>query len=284
MGDSLRLWKRRSAGRRLALLLSISVSGCVWAAGGGHGLDDPEARYERAEIALEDGRFADAFRDLRSLAERCGSGRVGREAVLLLASQEIDPRNPARTPQAAAQLAARLLQSPSASRTSLVLAESIYLNALELGAEVVRDPFAPLPLADEEAATEPDRGHHRPSSARSGKSWNVAPRFQDCGEVAAPLVVRALPLLPAVSLRGKLTSLEEERTMLLSTIDSLEFELATTRSFPSLAAKLIRAHLKELEIQRDGLRAEVDSLASELERVRGLIQSGPARRDTAQIR
>lgn len=241
----------REAGDLFVLFLTVLLVGCAtFGTPSGPG-DDPGGRLTRGSVALEQGRFGQAYRDFRALARRCESGTEGREAVLLLATLELDPRNPARLAPAGAQLAARYLQTPSLSVTSLRVAESLYLLALDLGAAPVEDPFAPIPIIpgltaadttrEATADTAEDRDADRGDAVQ--EPWSVAPRFRDCGSAASPQPLRELPLLSGPSLDATLESLVD---------------------------------------QREALRARVDSLSAELERVRGLLRSDPPRPDAAR--
>lgn len=198
-------------------------------------------RFSGATSALKAGRFQEGYWELQSLAGQCGSGEWGRRAVLLLAAHLLDPRNPARSPEAAARLAARSLQVPTLSVSAEALARSLYVHALELGAEPVADPFGPIPVLP------PDSGEagraDREAAARKEAvgSWQVALRFRNCDAHRDPMLVRSLPEPPESTLYQGLEAAYRERAAL------------TTRA---------------------------DSLQSELERVRGLLRSGPAWPDT----
>lgn len=205
----------------------------------------PESRFLEATVALEHGRFEEAYWEFQALAEQCESGKWGRRSVLLLAAQVMDPGNPLRFPDAGAQLAARYLQVPAPSISTEALARSLYVHALELGATPVEDPFAPIPIRDtppEDAGGRSGTAREAAIRAEAAGSWTVAPRFRSCDSRETPSLVRSLPDAPESTLYGDLEALSRER----------EF-----------------------------LRARVDSLESELERVRGLLRSGATRADTA---
>lgn len=233
------------------------------------------SRLHTAAVALGSERFDEAYRDLRFLAERCESGEAGSEAVLLLASQELNPRNPDRSPQAAAQLAARYLQISSASPTSLRVAESLYLLALDLGANPVESPFASIPASDPGAADDRAGRDPDPEEAESAASWSVASGFRDCDVLARPRVERPPPRLAGRSLREQLTGLTTEQEVLVRRIEFLESELRWMRDPMGEGEASLYAHLAHLASERDALRSRLESLESELERIRGLIRSTP---------
>lgn len=199
-------------------------------------------RFSEATAALEAGRFDDAYWELQALAGQCRSGEWGRRSVLLLAAHVLDPRNPTRSPDAGARLAARYLQVPSSSAASEALARSLYVHALELGGDPVEDPFGPIPVLASDSGTSEDPDRETAVRREPVGSWRVAPRFRDCDSEAVPVVVRSLPQPPSSTLYGDLEALSRDR------------DLLTTR---------------------------VDSLQSELERIRGLLRSGPPQDDSA---
>lgn len=240
---------RRATRGGVAALLMLAIaalaSACATARAMPGSGGDPGSRLLEGADALEEGRFGEAYRTLRALAARCESGEQGREAVLLLSTGELDPRNPARSPAASAQLAARYLQAPSIPVTSLVVAESLYLLALDLGASSVQDPFGPISTVSGAVESGGVAGAAAGGAAGSEGRWSVAPRFESCGSDSAPQQIRDLPSLPGPSLSDSVGSLVD---------------------------------------RRDALRATADSLSSELERVRGLLRSGPARPDSTPRR
>lgn len=237
-----------SRSRLPVILLAVALTGgCAGALGRGAGGGQAEERFRAASAAAERGDFGRASRQLRSLAARCESGDRGREAVLLLAAVEIDPRNPSPSPATAAHLAARYLQVPQAPGASLAVAETLYLMALDLGANPVRDPFAPIPSLEGEAA------------AGAGP-WTVAESFRSCGESGEPEKVRNVPEHPGVPLWMAVRNARRERDSLAGRADSL------TLRADSLAERAAEA---------GRLRARADSLEAELRRVRSLLEQDP---------
>jgi hypothetical protein len=169
---------RPPAARGLAALVPCLLFGagaCAWMAERSQPPDrEPErARFHLAVSTAERGDFQGASRQLKALASRCESGAWGREAVLVLASLELSPGNPEGSPDGAATLLGRYLQSPTALAGSVALAETLYLLALELGAAPLEDPLAPSP------ATEV-----------------LAPAWEGCPSPAEPVVIRSLPEHP----------------------------------------------------------------------------------------
>lgn len=236
--------------RRSTLVLALFLTaGCAGVLGRGPAEEepDPDRRFRAATVAADEGDFGSAGRHLRRLASRCESGERGREAVLLLAAVEVDPRNPDPSPAAAAHLAARYLQMPEAPAWTLTVAGTLYLTALDLGANPVRDPFAPIPSLDGTAAEAGDE----PADEREVGPWRVARRFEDCGAETAPArTVRELPEHPGTPLWRAVQNARAERDSLARRADSLEARADEARR----------------------LRARVDSLEAELRRIRSLLQ------------
>ena len=238
----------RRHGRILALaLLLAGVSwGCASLSSEPSEGSDVGGRLAEGEAALYDGRYAEAYWIFRELASTCEAGEEGREAILLLATAELDPRNPARFPPGAAYLAARYLQVPSLGVTARAAAESVYLLALDLGAPPVEDPYAPIPANPALAMDDRSRIEETRAGDGSAQSWSAAARFRNCSSPASgEEVVRDLPTLSGPSLHT-----------------TLEIVLD----------------------QRDIARSRVDSLSAELERIRGLLRSEAPTPDSATDR
>lgn len=123
----------------IALVVLVAACGRPWST-----LEHPasadvpvpsQTRLERAVSLVELGAFAEAEARLRALASRCESGEEGRQALLLLSALQLDPRNLAATPDSAALLAARYLYLVDLDPVERPVAESLYLLALDLGAD-----------------------------------------------------------------------------------------------------------------------------------------------------
>lgn len=194
--------------------LLVGLAGCSWMAGEAALEPEPppepvtaEAEPLRAVFAealgrAERGDFEEAQRELRVLATRCESGRPGRDAVLLLGSLELSPRNPGGDPGVASVILARYLQLPGPTEASRTLAETLYLLALDRGADPVEDPWndqegvPPIPL-----------------------------RFGDCDDPVPPWA-RPLPEHPGPSTTAEtLRRARVQRDSLASVADSLAAEL-----------------------------------------------------------
>lgn len=211
--------------RLIVLGLIGAGAGCAWLPGhaGPEGLEGPavshEERFRAGLHAAEAADFEGARVALGDLAARCETGPWGRDAVLILGALELSPRNPGGSPSIAAGLLARYLQEPSSPPSSLILAEAMYLAALDRGAEPVANPFAPGPAAPP-----------------------VAHRFAACHRESEPEPVRALPILPAPgSTRQALDQVRSERDSLAVLADSLTVLTdALSRRNAALEAELDR--------------------------------------------
>lgn len=124
---------------RSAVLLAIVVAagGCA-----ALGLTRGDGKGPSAGDALADAIAAHERGDSRGAAarlERLGTGTAGapidRRALLTAAAIELDPRNPERRPQRAARYADAARLAPATDAWTESIAETLYLLALELGAE-----------------------------------------------------------------------------------------------------------------------------------------------------
>jgi hypothetical protein len=89
-----------------------------------------------AERALQRGQQSEAIAELLLVAGRCPSTPVERHALLTAAAVALDPSNHDRQLDLGASLAARYIATaPATDATGRPLAQSLYLLALELGAE-----------------------------------------------------------------------------------------------------------------------------------------------------
>ena len=115
-------------------LLSAGIAGCALLR------PEPQERdpAEDLELGLE-AMAAQDFGRARTLLDRVyrlhWQESVGQHALLVLAAAEIDPRNNERRLAVASDLAGRYLNVPEPPRWTIPLAESLYLLAVELGAQ-----------------------------------------------------------------------------------------------------------------------------------------------------
>lgn len=199
-----------SPGPRRALrswpLLILVAGACATSSGGGW--SDGEAS---APEILADGVRAMVARDYSQASERlwplalwCEAGDHGRRAVLLLATAALDPRNPQSDADEAARLAARYLEIPGIGSEDRILAETLYLMALDRGgsaggpASVEREPA--LRFGDCGA------GAPRRAEAEPRETEEVLPTLPDA---PAPDVLRRARA-QRDSLRERVTELEAE--------------------------------------------------------------------------
>ncbi|MGH7504698.1 MAG: hypothetical protein ACRELX_03570 [Longimicrobiales bacterium] len=121
--------------RRAPLLLALAVAGATGCAAlqlGGE--SEPDVRLELGLDALAERDFDRAQQHLEWVYRNYWQQPVGQEALLVLVASELDPRNTTRRLWASADMAARLLGIPQAPRWMDPVGESMYLLALELGA------------------------------------------------------------------------------------------------------------------------------------------------------
>lgn len=162
----------------------------------------PSELLTDAVTALDSADHETAVERLERVRHRCGPSPAGARAALLLAAVRLDPRNPAASPQDAAELAAAYLRHGVGPAWSAPLARVLYLEALEKGAE----PPDPLGLE----APRPRRRRIQEEGCRS------------TGPAGALSPSRTLPTLPGSPLADRLRRLKQR-------IATLEKELARIR-------------------------------------------------------
>lgn len=194
-------------------MVLLTAWGCAVGPGGGgsrSGGQGPSDLLSGGIRAMEEGDHRAASEWLHRLTARCESGDYGRRAMLLLATLALDPRNPDGSPDHAAWLTARALSLPEREPGEHLMAETLFLLALERGARVPED-----------GASGPEDGDRPP----------VAARFRDCraGAPAPTVQPAALPTLPGAPTALLYSRLRSERDALRSRVAELEAELARIR-------------------------------------------------------
>lgn len=175
-------------GARLVALLLAGAGGCARPKPAAPATANaPALQLSEALAALDSGQYAPAIQQLQELAQTYPQHVVGREAQLLTAAAQLDPRNPqAQLDQGAGLLTQYLAGADTADWTRPV-ARTLYLLALQVGA-----------LA-EQAAADSARLRAEASHARS-----------------------SLPRLPGPPLSARVSDLEHEHDRLAARIKELE--------------------------------------------------------------
>jgi hypothetical protein len=143
-------------------------------------------RFEAGMRALGNGDYLAAHRELSWVAEHYAHKSEGQRALLVLASMEMDPRNPSRRTDVGADLAATFLRLPERDAWVDPVAQTMYLLGLELGAA-------------EERAQRAER---------------------------AAEAQRELPRLPGPTVSSRIKAVEQERDRLAAKVTTLEEQLA----------------------------------------------------------
>jgi hypothetical protein len=148
---------------------------------------DEEERFEAGMRALGNGDYVAAHRELSWVAEHSAHKSEGQRALLVLASMEMDPRNPSRRTDVGADLAATFLRLPERDAWVDPVAQTMYLLGLELGAAEER-----AQRAERAAETQP----------------------------------RELPRLPGPTVNARIRAVEQERDRFAARVATLEEQLA----------------------------------------------------------
>jgi exonuclease VII small subunit len=201
----------------------LLLPGCAWLSGGLPLPSPAPTPYQRAMDLLERESYGAADTELRQIAASCENGEDGRRALVLLPTLWLEPRNAMAKPDSGAVLAARVLYLPDADPAERFLARTLYVLALELGA----DPYVRPALVDA-----PDA---------------LALRFSDC-EAPVPRTPAPLPILGRESLTATVARLERERDALDARAAELgEGQRALQQRVEALQAQLQAA---QAELQR----------------------------------
>lgn len=99
--------------------------------------------FRRALRLLGEERFAAADSALRSVVARCARGEEVGRALLVLSSTYLDARNPRAHPDSAALMAARYLYRHDTPELGRRWAETLYVQALDRGADPGLRPTLP---------------------------------------------------------------------------------------------------------------------------------------------
>lgn len=125
--------------KRAPLLLALLLAGVTGCAALGNGVEpEPELRLELGLQALAQRDFPRAQEHLEWVYHNHWQEPVGQQALLVLIAAEMDPRNTTRRLWASADMSARLLGIERAPRWMQPIGETLYLLALELGANEER--------------------------------------------------------------------------------------------------------------------------------------------------
>jgi hypothetical protein len=183
----------------------------------------PPSDYEIAVGMLERDDVVGAERVFRQIASSCASGVEGEKSLLFLSTIWLD-RHPQAGPDSAAVLAARFLGLPGADLLDRSMARTIYLLALELGADPSLRPV------------------------RATASQNLALRFRDCNQPVPPLL-SSLPELGREPLSATVRRVQAER-------DSLVQHAATNAE----KSRELAGRIDDLEAQLRNSQAEIERL------------------------
>ncbi|HUH13368.1 MAG TPA: hypothetical protein VMK65_09670 [Longimicrobiales bacterium] len=225
-----------------AILLMLAGCASLWRS------DEPQQpgpreRLTEAAAMLERGDFRGAYPELSWVYSRCPGARPGRDALLLMAASELDPRNDARRLDVGTALAAEYLALPAAPGEGKPLAQSLYLLGLELGAE--RPASVPVAAVDTVLAEgcPPTTTPATPSAASRALTPAAA------ADTPGVRVVDAswLPELPGATVPQRLGAVRAQR-------DSVSAQMAALMEQVTQLQQRVASQQQEIERIRRTLR------------------------------
>lgn len=239
--------------RIIAGAVVLTLAGCasLWRGDEPDG-PGPRERLTEAAVLLERGDFRSAYPLLSWVYTRCPTARPGREALLLMAGADLDPRNDARRLDVGASLAAQYLALPGAPEEGRPLAQTLYLLGLELGAE----PPTQVPVAavDSVLAEEcpPPGPAAAPGMSTRGVTAGTPPADVAGTPVADAAGVRTvdatwLPQLPGATVPQRLAAVRAQR-------DSASAQMAALMEQVKQLQERVASQQKEIERIRRTLR------------------------------
>jgi hypothetical protein len=219
---------RRAARTAVGWGAAALVSACAWfgsnTAVPSLAQEDHQAAptdYEGALELLQRQDVIAAERAFRRIASSCANGADGRRSLLLMSVIWLE-QHPRARPDSAALFAARYLALPDSDLLERSMARSIYLLALDLGAD--------------------------PSLARAGTGVSdLAPRFSGCNDPVPPPA--PLPELGREPLAASVRRLEIQRDSLARRGASLEQNAAT-----------LERRVQELDAELKAAQAEIERI------------------------
>ncbi|MEX1186801.1 MAG: hypothetical protein WEA80_09450 [Gemmatimonadaceae bacterium] len=162
--------------------------------------------------ALDAGDFVGA-RTLLQARAKCTGSTQGREALLLLTSLELDPRNPSRSPAAALAHARLYLRLPGEPPVRRALARAFYVIGLEMSGDAAA------------AVSRSSVSGRRNASATPATGVSARVRGK-CPTVASDRLLPFEPLsLPVQTVHTRLRASEEARRAIEKQLADLAAEL-----------------------------------------------------------
>lgn len=230
-----------------ALSALLALGGCALLPSEPPPESNAALRFDRGLAALEAGRYETAIEDLSWVYSRCAGREASVRALTVLASLEIDPRNPLARPHVGTELLGRVIQSAGTPEWVRPVAESAFLTALGLGArhpqtaDTTRtdegdgrgDPDEPADTTAADLAgtpTPPDPGAWPFEPLAGTLEQEPTPPVYGCGStvVTAEWVAPPLPHLPGPSMADLLREAEARGAAMALRVDSLETQLRLT--------------------------------------------------------
>lgn len=237
----------------LLTALTVVVAGACASAPTNDRTLQPAEHLTTGLVALESADYNIAYDNLLEVRSVCGDSPLGQQALLVLAAAELDPRNPERQIELAAEFAAHYLGLPNRAAWAQPLAESLYLMSMEIGASDAvgtmlgdgsedGEPVTAMVATagpNDSSATDP-RAERAEALRRAVFGFVPNPVPTKCGvdwqQVSDTKAAIVLPVLPLSPVTERIAELEQERVDLMQRqgrledeVERLETELARIR-------------------------------------------------------
>ncbi len=207
--------------------VSVVLAGCASLKGAKTSPDDQE--LITALASLDRGDYRSATETLTRIANNHPGTTTGQQALLALASATLDPRNPNRRLDVAATLTAQYLRQGQLAPWTQPLAQTMYLTALELGAN-----------DSARAVAESDAQEARAEAERVK---------------TAVMAGRPLPRLPGQSVASRIKDVQQDRDKLATDRDKLTVRLQALEQQLEARDKMLADSVAELKRIRKTLQS-----------------------------
>lgn len=258
---------------RLAVVLVAALPACSLIRGS-EGVSADAGRRRALEYgaqALEQGDYTVAIERIAPVAAICPTDALGRNAMLLLATAELDPRNPDGRAEAAAELAAFQLTRRHEGEWEGALAAQLYTLALDYGATPIEAGAVPDERVIWDRYLDPDVTQTPLGADAEGETPSATAIAQEArADATTRQVSDAADGGPICDVR------EADDDIALPELGREPLALRTAPAAPAAApsqpAPSGSADTRELQAEVERLRAELERKDQELDRIRRTLR------------